>query len=274
MIRDILLFLDDGKSNPDRVDTGITLAKRHGANLTGAVLGSMKPFHAPNSDDKAVARMSERMADKTLTHFNQASKAAGLDTDTLTIYGDSANSAEKMAHYARNYDLVILRQPNPARDNYERMQEFAKKVLLLSGRPVYFMPYTGHKKTPVQRVLIAWDGTPSVNRTVHDAIPLLRKAGDVCILVVESKKQQATKSEVLVESLVKHLQNHGIKACKRKVNPGNNSVSSVIQNQVTEHNVDLLIMGGHGTPTLKQKIFGTVTASLLSSMVVPVLMSH
>jgi nucleotide-binding universal stress UspA family protein len=274
MIKDILLFIDDGKSNPDRVDTAITLAKRHGANLTGAVLGSMKPFHAPDADHKAVARMSERMADKTLAHFNQASQQAGLDPDTLTIYGDSANSAEKLAHYARNYDLVILRQPNPARDNFERMQECAKKVLLLSGRPVYFMPYTGHKKTPVQRVLIAWDGTPSVSRTVHDAIPLLRQAKNVCILVVESKKQQDLKHEVLVESLVRHLQNHDIQACMRKVNPGSNSVTTVIQNQVTEHNADLLIMGGHGTPTLKQKIFGRVSGNLFVSMVVPVLMSH
>ena len=274
MIKDILVFLDDGKSNSDRINTAIALARRHGANLTGAVLGSMKPVHAPTGDEKAVARMSERMADSILEQFTAMSREARLDVSTLVIYGDSATSAEKMGHYARNYDLVILRQPNPGRDNFERMQTFAKQVLLLSGRPVYFMPYTGSKKKPAQRVLIAWDGTPSVNRTVHDAIPLMRKAKDVCILVVESKKQQTTKHEVLVESLVRHLQNHGIKACMRKINPGNNSVSSVIQNQVSEHNVDLLIMGGHGTPSFKQKILGTVTANLLSSLVVPVLMSH
>ena len=84
----------------------------------------------------------------------------------------------------------------------------------------------------------------------------------------------ANPEEVLVESLVKHLQHHEIKACMRKVNPGTNSVSAVIQNQVSEHNVDLLIMGGHGTPTLKQKVFGTVTKNLLSSMITPVLMSN
>ena len=274
MIKDILVFLDDGKSNHDRVNTAVELAIRHGANLTGAVLGSMKPVHAPDADEKAIARMSERMAEKTLDHFTTITRDARLDISSLTIYGDSASSAVKMAHYARNYDLVILRQPNPARDNYDRMQEFARQVLLLSGRPVYFMPYTGSSKTPVQRVLIAWDGTPSVNRSVHDAIPLLRKAKDVCILVVESKKQQTEKQDVLVESLVKHLQNHEIKACMRKVNPGGNSVSAVIQNQVSEHNVDVLIMGGHGRPTLKQKVFGTVTANLLSSMITPVLMSH
>ena len=225
MVKDILLFLDDGKSNPDRVNAALALAKRHGANLTGAVLGSMKPVHAPAGDDKAIARMSERMADKTLEHFNEQARHAGIDVSTLVIYGDAAASAEKMGHYARNFDLVILRQPNPARDNFDRMQTFAKQVLLLSGRPVYFMPYIGSKKEPVQRVLVAWDGTPSVSRAVHDAIPLMRKAKDVCVLVVESKKQLATKHEVQLESLIRHLQHHDIKACMRKVSPGNNSVT-------------------------------------------------
>lgn len=274
MIKDILLFLDDGKSNPDRVNVAIALAKRHGANLTGVVLGSMKPFHAPGGDEKAVARMSERMADKTLEHFTQLAREAKIEVRTLVIYGDSVTSAEKMGHYARNYDLVILRQPNPSRDNFERMQEFARQVMLLSGRPVYFMPYIGSKKKPAQKVLIAWDGTPSVSRSVHDAIPLMRKAKGVCVMVVESKKQQASKHEVQIERLVKHLQNHGVNACMAKINPGNNSVTSVIQNQISERDIDLLIMGGHGTPTLKQKIFGRVTGNLLSSMVVPVLMSR
>ena len=273
MVKDILLFLDDGKSNPDRVNTAIALAKRHDANLTGVVLGSMKPVHAPDADEKAVARMSERMADKPLDPFNALAHEAQIHVSTLIIYGDARASAKKMGHYARNYDLVILRQPNPARDNFERMQEFAKQVLLLSGRPVYFMPYIGSKKLPVQKVRIAWEGTPSVNRAVHEAIPLLRAAKDGCIMVVESKKQLATKHEVQVENLARHLRNHGINACMNKVNPGNNSVSSVIQNQVSERDADLLIMGGHGTPTLKQKILGRVTANLLSSMVVPVLMS-
>ena len=115
MIKDILVFLDDGKSNHDRVNSAVELAIRHGANLTGAVLASMKPVHAPAADEKAVARMGERMAEKTLDHFSTVARDARLEASTLTIYGDSTASAVKLAHYARNYDLVILRQPNPAR---------------------------------------------------------------------------------------------------------------------------------------------------------------
>jgi nucleotide-binding universal stress UspA family protein len=93
------------------------------------------------------------------------------------------------------------------------------------------------------------------------------------VLVVASKKQQQSKKEVLVEGLVEHLHNHDVNAEVLNINPGISSVTSVIQNQISENDIDLLVMGGHGTPTLKQKILGTVTSNLLSSMVVPVLIS-
>jgi len=34
------------------------------------------------------------------------------------------------------------------------------------------------------------------------------------------------------------------------------------------------VMGGYGTPSIRQKIFGGVTQALLGSMTVPVVMSH
>jgi nucleotide-binding universal stress UspA family protein len=273
-IRDILLFLDDSKTNAERTQAALDLARQHHANLTGVALGSMKPVHAPSADDhKAIERMSERMAEKLIEQFDNAAEIAGLEIDSMIIYGDAAASALKMAHYARNYDLVILSQPNPNLDNYTRLMEFARTVLLHSGRPVFFMPYIGANRIPVQKIMIAWDGTPAVSRSVHDAIPMLQTAHEVILLVVKSKKQQESKKEVLVDGLASHLANHGIRIQVMTVDPVGNSVPTVIQNKISEFGIDLLVMGGHGTPTLKQKIFGSVTSSLLSSMVVPVMMS-
>lgn len=278
MIKDILLFLDDSKTNSQRIQLGLNLAQQHQANLTAAAFGSMKPIHAPKTEDeKAVYRMSERMAEKIIDEFKTevaATQDAETKTDTLIIFGDTANSASKIAHYSRNYDLVILSQPNPQQDNYHHMLEKAQQVLLYSGRPVLFIPYTGAKNIHFKKAMIAWDGTPSVSRSVHDAIALLRKVEKVIILVVESVKQQEIKKEVLVEGLATHLGNHDVNVEIHKVNPGGNSVTSVIQNQISDQAIDLLIMGGHGTPTLTQKIFGTVTSNLLSSLVVPVLISN
>lgn len=274
-IRDILLFLDDGKSNADRTEAAIYLAKTHNAKLTATALASLKPRHAKVDTDDAIARMGERLAEKLVEDFMAATELAGLAAvSTIIIYGDAHASANKMAHYARNSDLVMLHQPNPKRDNFPRLQEFAQQVLLLSGRPVFFMPYIGCKKIRFERIMIAWDGTPAASRAVHDSVPLLVRAKDVIILVVESQKQKHRKKDVQVSGLIDHLANHDVKARTLLVNPGKNKVPTVILNNMADHDIDLLVMGGYGTPTLKQKIFGGVSQSLLSSMIVPVVMSH
>jgi nucleotide-binding universal stress UspA family protein len=272
-IRDILLFLDDGKANTQRILAAICLARQHKANLTGVALGSMKPVHAPNDTDQANARMAEKMSQKLVEQFSQTASEYDLKVTTIVIFGDSLNSAQKMSHYARNYDLIILSQPNPAHDNFNRLMEFAKQVLLHSGRPVFFMPYIGANKIPLQKAIVAWDGTPAVSRSLHDSIPLLKEMKQVFILVVSSQKQQHSKSEVLVDGLLAHLKNHRVNAQILKINPGQNTVATVIQNQISDKDIDLLVIGGHGTPSLKQKIFGSVTQKLLTSMVVPVFMS-
>jgi nucleotide-binding universal stress UspA family protein len=51
-------------------------------------------------------------------------------------------------------------------------------------------------------------------------------------------------------------------------------VPTIILNEISDNGIDVLVMGGYGTPNLQQKIFGGVTRTLLSIMVVPVIMSH
>ena len=273
-IKDILVFLSDGETNEAREQTAIGMALQHNARLTGVALTSIKPRHAPNEGASANARMGDRLARQLVEAFAERAAGAGANASTMIIKGDGATGALKFAHYARNVDLVILAQPNPSYATYAQMQELAQVVLLHSGRPVFFMPYIGVKRIPYRNALIAWDGTPAASRAVHDAIPLLRDAENTVILVVESRKQREFKQDVLVEGLQDHLRQHEIDAGIQRINPGGNSVPSIILNQISENNVDLLVMGGYGTPTLKQKIFGTVSQILLSSMTVPVVMSH
>ena len=271
----MMVFLDDGDANAERVNAAICMAREHDARLTGVALASMKPVHAPaDEQEDAIARMGDRMARKLVEDFNTVAGVKGLNATSIIIQGDAQTSALKMAHYARNADLVILAQPNPARDNYMRLQDFARQVMLHSGRPVFFVPYIGARKIPCEKALLAWDGTPAASRAVHDAMPLLARTNETIILVVESKKQREFKQDVLVEGLQAHLGRHGVNAQVLRIDPGNNNVPSIILNQISENEIDLLVMGGYGTPTLKQKIFGGVSQILLNSMIVPVVMSH
>ena len=273
-IKDILVFLDDSSGYEDRVDTAFEISKAHEAYITGASLASLKPIHAKPKNEDSLIYMAGKQAERIADKFSSDLKTAEIDGESIVISGDAADSALKMAQYARNSDLVILGQPDPSRDNFLVLKRFAQDVILHSGRPVLFIPYIGTRKTVFNKVLLAWDGTPAASRSIHDSIPLLAKAKEVSVIIVESKKQQEIKNNLLENRLIKHLKHHDIEAKLIRVNPGNNNVSTTILNKITEADIDLLVIGGYGTPTLKQKILGSVSSSFLTSMIVPVLMSH
>jgi len=273
-LKDILVYLDDGASNTERVRAAFALAKSHKARLTGVSLASVKPAHLKVKDEKALKRISEQQAEQRIADFTKLAKKHELDVDTRVVHGDEAVAARKMAQFSRNFDLVMLRQANPNKANFSIIKKVSEQVITLSGRPIFFMPYIGLHRMPCQKALIAWDGTPAATRAVHDAIPLLEKMDEVIVLVVKEGKKKTAKGELMVDDTVNHLKRHKVNANVRRVSAGTFDVPTVILNEIAENDIDLLVMGGYGTPSLKQKIFGGVTRTLLSSMIVPVLMSH
>ena len=46
----------------------------------------------------------------------------------------------------------------------------------------------GARALPPGRILVAWDGSREAARAVHDALPLLRQAEEVVILIVDARK--------------------------------------------------------------------------------------
>ncbi len=272
--QDILVFLDDGSTNETRVNTGLHFAKRHDAKLTGVALATMKPRRVRTDSSKVRRRVSQEMAEQLVADFTAQADQQDVRSKTIIIAGDADESTSKMVHYSHNYDLLILRQPNPDQENYSRLTELSETVLLKSGRPILFMPYIGTEKCPGNRVMITWDGTASACRAVHNALPLLHNASEVVLVIVENAKTRANVPAVAVDGFVEHLNNHGINLTVRRVLQGSYDIATVVLNEVADTATDLLIMGGYGKPSLQQKIFGGVTRSILSSMIIPVLMSH
>ncbi len=272
--KSILVYLDDGKSNSDRVSVALQMAASHGAHLTGVSLLTLKPENLNTTSDKVAALESKRMAEGLVADFAERAGAAGISFDTFTIHGNSDESAAGMARCGRNADLVILAQPNPDSLNFNRMLGLAEKVMLYSGRPILFVPYIGANRIPFVKALVSWDGTPAATRATYDAIPMLKMTGEVTILVVQSRKQLESKNDVQAGALSHSLQRHGVHARVESILPGSSSVANVILNEVSQHDIDVLVMGGYGTPKLQQKILGGVTRSLLSTMLIPVLMAH
>jgi nucleotide-binding universal stress UspA family protein len=277
--RNIMVYLDQGKSNQARVDSALAIASTHGAALTGvaliaqpslAILQRLGVTNAPDLHEKSRADAQE-----SVDQFHERAAAAGVEADVLKLECPEGDAAAKLSRVARVYDLSILRQANPDSDNTAFVAGLSEEVMFSSGRPVLYMPYIGAHQIPFKRGLIAWDGSRSSARAVHDALPLLENMDQVTILVINSNKTEPSSDGVMPgEGLSRHLHRHGISSEIQRLQRGDSSTSTLILNELANTGADLLVMGGYGTPKLREIILGGVTRTVLEMMTVPVFMSH
>lgn len=277
--KDILVYLDDGASNKDRVQTALSFAKAHNAKLTGVAFDIKIPPHvAATLTSKINEEQQQNSAQKTqavLDDFMEQSKDSGVDVSSHVINCRESKAPEELSLFSRNFDVVILRQTNPDRTHSASLvSSLAEKVLFSSGRPVLYIPYVGAHQIPANRALIAWDGSRASTRAVHDALPLMESMDEVVVLVVNSDKKPSSKGKESGADLVKHLQNHGINARLEHVQSMGVDVAIIILNALADQGADILIMGGYGSSRIHELLLGGVTKTLMQDMTVPVFMSH
>jgi nucleotide-binding universal stress UspA family protein len=73
--------------------------------------------------------------------------------------------------------------------------------------------------------------------------------------------------------MVEHLARHGIQATSKALPPAG-GIAETLLSYVADASSDLLVMGGYGHSRLRELILGGTTRTMLTSMTVPVLMSH
>ena len=80
------------------------------------------------------------------------------------------------------------RRAGPGRTAATDEPPLVEAAFMDTGRPALVVPHVGVRALPPGRVMIAWDGSREAARAVHDALPLLRLAEDVVILIVDAGK--------------------------------------------------------------------------------------
>ena len=124
----------------------------------------------------------------------------------------------------------------------------------------------------LDRVMVCWDGSRAAARAVGDALPFLKKAKQVEIVIVSDKPNK--KDEIPGADLGQHLARHGLKVEIKHMTSPDIDVASTILSYAADSNADMIVMGGYGHSRLREFVLGGATRSMLESMTVPVLMSH
>jgi nucleotide-binding universal stress UspA family protein len=200
-------------------------------------------------DEKAIEAARKRMED-VQRRFVDHCVREGISHEwrgVETFTGDSATASLQSVQAA---DLVVVQQPDP--DRPETLYTDLETLLFDGGRPVLMMPYIDTGPFDPKRIAIAWKASAESARAVFDALPLLHRAREVEIIVVDAKQTEERRPDMAA----------GL------------PVGDVISNMVSETGADLLVMGAYSHSPVRELLFGGVTRTLLKTMTVPVLLSH
>jgi len=276
MIKDIIVNLSIGKRATAAGDYAISVAATFDAHLAGIafVYDPIVPVsgagYIPADVIEAQERDNAAAAKAALDRFVAAGKRAGIVTEALTLGASLSGVGNQFGRLARRFDLSIVGQTEPGTSAVEEM--IAEAALFESGRPVIVVPYIQEAPLKLDRVMVCWDGSRSATRAIADAMPLLKRAGRVEVVIVANERGK--QDEIEGADMGAHLARHGLNVEVKRTVLGDIDVADVILSHAADAGTDFIVMGGYGHSRLREFVLGGVTRSIFRSMTAPVLMSH
>lgn len=274
----VLVHLDTSVRAHPRLETALQLAKRFDAHVVGLfavfepdprafeVMAGTADYY----EQHAAMRREQRGAIERLFHAEL--KRADVPGQWIET-NEPAGYA--VPQFARCADLVVASQDDPSDPESYVGDLFPETVVLSSGRPVLLVPYTGFFSSIGTHPMVAWDGSREASRAVHDALPFLAHAERVSVVSIDTARGAARDEGVPGADIAACLARHGVQAeVTSSVGTTEASAGEMLLSRAADLDADLVIMGGYGHSRWQELVLGGATRTFLSSMTVPVLMSH
>ena len=273
----ILVHCDAAPKVGQRLVVAAELAQRFGAHLVG--VHARPPFEAPvffeggMPMDALFASYEAGVkadAEAARAAFDKALKGRHLSHEWRAVDGFIDRELAIQARYA---DLTIVGQtdfdaqtPTPS--------DLPESVVLSTGRPMLIVPHVGVRSQPGERVMLCWNASRESARAAADALPFLRAAKKVIVLVVDPHTSADGHGAEPGADVAHWLARHGIDVTVQRDVAADSDVGGVVLSRAVDHNIDLVVMGLYGHSRVREMVLGGASRTLLSSMTVPLFVSH
>ena len=219
------------------------------------------------------ARAREVLSDRALRQFESAMRLHDVPPfvegshDFSQSWLPTMMSDSALGPYARIFDLIVVGKPGTG--NHDPRQASFESVLFESGRPLLIAP-TKPPEALGETILIAWNRSSETARTLHFALPLLRRAKRIVIQTLDVFSVPGPSGDQLAQALARD----GIIAESYTIGNKSPNEGPAILAKATEIGADLVIKGGYTQSRLRQMIFGGATSHILQYSELPVFMAH
>jgi len=271
-IKDILVPLHPHRDDRAACGFAARLAAVHGARVLGLCLTPLPELEVEDcyamgaaAAHEVMSRMErekEAVRAKAEAAFHAAMAACDSDWDVT----DPGELTAETALRARVQDLVVLTRPATPDGHDLRLAEC---LIRLGGTPCVMVPPEWDPRAPVDHVAVAWNGSRQAKRAMDDALPLLKAADRVSVVLLG----HADSLPAAHQGLIDHLRRKGVNADIEFVPKGRDTVGVALLRWCGGHCVDLLVMGAFGHTPQTERWLGGTTWTALTSAHLPVLMS-
>lgn len=277
----LLVYVNDGQSSVRSLDIASDMAVRFDAHLTGIFIHEPAYTRYPLAyeasvvpDFEAYEQEAEKQAENAKMAFESACNAYGVnETEWRFAKGETLRTLSLHARYA---DAVIMAQAETGHTTERGSDDFnlPAKLAIASARPVIAIPREGHFKTAGSRILVAWNASREATRAVTAALPWLRGAEKVSVLVINPETDSKGRGDEPGSDIALYLSRHNVNVDAVRVENTRDSVAKALCQAAKEMNADLICMGAYGHSRLRELALGGVTRETMRAMPVPVLLAH
>lgn len=275
----VLVHLDLDPHCSARIACAAALVAPGGVLVGAAMSGVSRLLYRgtpePDSDQYLALHLEflRERANGALAAFQRQTAAPGMPETAARLIDDEASSG--LGLQARSADLLVLSQP-------EEGAELVTHVLPQAGRPVLVLPAGAQENTWTQpkRILVAWDASREAGRALASAVPLLRQADLVELVVCATDPSGRVARDVQMADPLPYLARHGVRAALRHHTLAGGGlfhrdvVGAALLSVAADDGFDLLVMGAYAHSRLRETFLGGVTRTVLAQMTLPVLLEH
>ena len=266
----ILVHIEGDEGQASRLAAAFDLARATGGHL---LCLSVMPYAAYALGDPAMGAFPVTTlidAVEARRREERVAVEARLRTEGVSWEWQAADgdSGDRLVEYARLADVVVMSAGPYGRAAALRMG-LTGDVAVRAPVPVLAVPEAATGFNVVGGALLCWDGSQEAARTMRQAIPLLKLAGELTLLTVSEKDSPFT-----ARAAAAYLSRHGLSVDVVERDGGGASVEQVIRSVAAERQASWIVQGAYGHSRMREMLFGGVTRGLLADAPVPILLGH
>lgn len=209
------------------------------------------------------------LADWVRAGLPQELETVGLQTEIVTQIGLDMN----VARLIRYSDLVVASKPYGAGRSATTVAVL-DAAIFGTGAPVLIAPERAETTSSAfSRVIVAWNESDEAFSAMRKALPLLRAAEQVDVVLVDPPAHSIERSDP-GGAVSLFLARHGVATQVSVLARTLPHVADNLLRFAHENGADAIVMGAYGHSRFREALLGGPTRDMLERLDLPVIMAH